>query len=127
MAKIKFTAGRIADFQCEPGKHSDFLWDSVTPGLGLRVMASGAKSYIFQAKLQRQVIRIKIGDPDTWPIEAPTDGKGRPTGKGARQEARRLKTLIDDGQDPRQVKTDELAAEQAARTRNVSIDLKHLS
>jgi integrase len=115
MAKIKFTAGRVADFQCETGKNRAFLWDIAAPGLGLRVTSGGAKSYIFQAKLKREVIRITIGDPGTWPLEAPTDGKGKPTGKGARQEARRLKTLIDDGQDPRQVKVDGLAAAQAER------------
>lgn len=77
--------------------------------------AGGAKAYIFQGKLKREVIRITIGDPGTWPLEAPTDGKGKPTGRGARQEARRLKTMIDDGQDPRQVKADGLEAEQVAR------------
>lgn len=115
MAKVKFTAGRVEGFQCEPGKNQVFLWDAIAPGLGLRATASGAKSYIFQAKLNGQAIRITIGDPGTWPIEAPTDGKGKPTGKGARQEARRLKTLIDEGNDPRQVKADGLAQAQAVR------------
>ena len=115
MAKVNFTAGRVANFQCEPGKSQSFLWDSGAPGLGLRVTAKGARSYMFQAKLRGEAIRITIGDPDTWPIDAPTDGKGNPVGKGARQEARRLKTLIDDGKDPRQVKQDLLAEERAVR------------
>lgn len=115
MAKVKFTAGRIEHFKCESGKSQSFLWDSVAPGLGLRATANGAKSYMFQAKLNGQAIRVTIGDPGTWPIDAPTNGKGKPIGKGARQEARRLKTLIDEGQDPRQVKADGLAAEQDAR------------
>jgi integrase len=115
MAKVNFTAGRVANFKCEPGKSQSFLWDSSAPGLGLRVTANGARSYMFQAKLRGEAIRITIGDPDTWPIDAPTDGKGNPTGKGARQEARRLKTLIDDGKDPRQVKQDQLAEERATR------------
>lgn len=115
MAKVKFTAGRIDAFSCEAGKRQSFLWDADAPGLGLRVTASGAKSYIFQGKLNGTAIRITIGDPATWPIDAPTDGKGKPIGKGARQEARRLKVLLDGGQDPRQVKADALAAEHAAR------------
>lgn len=115
MAKIKFTAGRVDEFQCEPGKSRAFLWDNVTPGLGLRATASGAKVYIFQGKLKREVIRITIGDPDTWSLDAPTDGKGKPTGKGARQEARRLRTLLDEGEDPRQVKADALLAAQEKR------------
>jgi len=115
MAKVKFTAGRVGGYQCEPGKNQSFLWDTEAPGLGLRATANDSKSYIFQAKLNGQAIRITIGDPATWPIDAPTDGKGKPTGKGARQEARRLKTLIDEGHDPRQIKADGLAAEQAVR------------
>jgi integrase len=115
MAKVNFTAGRVASFQCEPGKSQSFLWDSGAPGLGLRVTANGARSYMFQAKLRGESIRITIGDPDTWPIDAPTDGKGNPVGKGARQEARRLKTLVDEGKDPRQVKQDLLDEQRAVR------------
>ncbi|WP_426320493.1 tyrosine-type recombinase/integrase [Pseudoduganella sp. R-43] len=115
MAKVNFTAGRVGSFQCEPGKSQSFLWDSSAPGLGLRVTANGARSYMFQAKLRGETIRLTIGDPNTWPIDAPTDGKGNPVGNGARQEARRLKTLIDAGKDPRQVRDEEHAREQAER------------
>lgn len=48
-------------------------------------------------------IRLTIGDPRTWDIAK------------AQAEARRLKVLIDNGQDPRKVKADALAAEKAAR------------
>lgn len=115
MAKINFTVGRVADFKCEPGKGQSFLWDTGAPGLGLRATASGAKAFMFQAKLNGQTIRITIGDPGTWPIDAPTDGRGRPTGNGARQEARRLKTLIDEGKDPRRVRAEALESELAAQ------------
>jgi integrase len=115
MAKVNFTAGRVEGFKCETGKSQSFLWDSGAPGLGLRVTANGARSYMFQAKLRGEAIRITIGDPDTWPIDAPTDGKGKPVGRGARQEARRLKTLVDEGKDPRQVKQDQVAEQLAAR------------
>lgn len=103
MSKVKFTAGRVAGHECEAGKSQSFLWSIDAPGLGLRAASSGGKSYIFQAKLQRQAIRITIGDPKTWSIAE------------AETEARRLKILIDGGQDPRQVKADGLAAGQAAR------------
>lgn len=103
MSKVKFTAGRVAAHECEPGKSQSFLWSIDAPGLGLRAAASGGKSYIFQAKLNGQAIRITIGDPKTWSIAE------------AEAEARRLKILIDAGKDPRQVKADALAAEQAAR------------
>lgn len=103
MSKVKLTAGRIESFECEAARSQSFLWDTESPGLGLRATAGNAKAYIFQGKLKGQTIRITIGDPKTWSIE------------GARQEARRLKVIIDNGQDPRLVKADGLAAEQAAR------------
>lgn len=104
LSKIKFTAGRVDEFQCPPDKQTPaFLWDSVAPGLGLRATRTGAKSYIFQRKLNGEVIRITIGVPDVWTI---TD---------AQAEARRLNVIIDNGQDPRLIKADGLAAEQAGR------------
>lgn len=103
MAKVRFTAGRVVDFQCEEGKSQSFLWDSDSPGLGLRATSNGAKSFMFQAKLNGQTVRITIGSPDTWAIPA------------AQAEARRLKVLIDGGQDPRQLRADAVAAQQAAR------------
>jgi integrase len=103
VSKVKFTAGRVDGFQCELGKGQSFLWDADAPGLGLRSTSGGGKSYIFQAKLNGQAIRITIGDPRTWSID------------DARVEARRLKVIIDNGQDPRQVKAEALAAEHAAR------------
>jgi hypothetical protein len=103
LKKVKFTAGRVEEFACEAGKAQSFLWDTASPGLGLRVTANGAKSYIFQGKLNREAIRLTIGDPRTWDISK------------AQAEARRLKVIIDNGQDPRKVKADALAAERAAR------------
>lgn len=102
-ARVNFTAGRIADFQCEDGKSQSFLWDSTATGLGLRVTAGGAKSYIFQARLNGQAMRIAIGSLGTWTIDK------------AQAEARRLKVIIDGGRDPRVVKVDGLEAEQEAR------------
>lgn len=103
MAKVNFTAGRVDAFKCESGKSQSFLWDTAAPGLALRVTANEAKSYIFQAKLDGKAIRVTIGAPGTWTIPA------------AQAEARRLKVIIDNGQDPRLVKADTLAAEQAVR------------
>ena len=103
MATVKFTAGRVAGFNGEDGKSQAFLWDSEAPGLGLRATANGAKSYMFQAKLNGQAIRVTIGAPGTWSILE------------AQAEARRLKVIIDNGQDPRQVKAAGLEAEQDAR------------
>ena len=102
MAKISFTAGRVQDFKCPPEKQQAFIWDSVTEGLGLRATA-GSKNYIFQGKLAGQAIRVKIGGLDRYTID------------DARKEARRLKTLIDEGRDPRTVKAQNIAVEVAKR------------
>lgn len=111
MAKIKFTVGRVDEFRCVSGNKPSFLWDSVAPGLGLRATPAGAKSYIFQAKLKGQVIRVTIGDPAAWDIAS------------AQKEAARLRVIINNGQDPRQVKADGLASEQAARDAKVAAKL----
>lgn len=115
MPRVKLTAGRIADFECEAGKAQSFLWDAVEPGLGLRVTSTGSKAFIFQSKLAGKTIRTTIGDPRTWSLESPRDKAGRPMGKGAREEANRLQHIINEGRDPRIVRAAGLAAEQTAR------------
>jgi integrase len=110
MAKVKFTAGRVMNFQPTSEKIPSFLWDSVAPGLGLRVTPAGVKSYIFQAKLKGQVIRVTIGSPATWDISA------------AQKEAVRLRVIIDNGRDPRHVKADKLSNEQAERDRKLTLE-----
>ncbi|MEI7537905.1 MAG: integrase family protein [Comamonadaceae bacterium] len=102
--KENFTAERIARFQCEPGKQQSIYWDAKTPGLGLRVTKAGAKSYIFEAWMHGKSLRVTIGDVRTWSI-----GK-------AQTEATRLKSLTDQGIDPRQQNADRVAAAEAKRT-----------
>jgi integrase len=87
MAKVKFTAGRVESFQCLSERSPSFFWDSVMPGLGLRVTPNGAKAYIFQGKLKGQVIRITIGSPAVWDISS------------AQKESARLRVIIDNGHD----------------------------
>lgn len=103
MARVKLTLGRIADFTCEVGKDQSFLWDEGQLELGLRATAGGAKAYVFQSKLHGKSLRMTLGEPRNWSL------------KKAQMEARRLQQLIDEGKDPRQVRADEIAAEQARR------------
>ena len=110
MARVKLTAGRVRDFTVEAGAAQSFLWDTDAPGLAVRVTANGAKSYIFQGKLTGKTIRTTIGDVRSWDIE--TNDHARP---GAREEARRLQTLIDKGIDPRQARTEQAAHVVAKR------------
>lgn len=104
MAKENFTAERIRTYQCEQGKQQTIHWDAKIPGLGLRVTKSGTRTYIFESRLFGKTLRISIGDPRSWEL-----GK-------ARAEAGRLKTLIDQGLDPRALKAEARAAHEAKVT-----------
>ena len=95
------SVGLIDDLACEPGKSQSFLRDSVAPGLRVRVTAAGAKSFVFEAKLNRQTIRRTIGDVRAWDILR------------ARVEANRLRVLLDGGTDPRELEREEAAAKSA--------------
>jgi hypothetical protein len=66
-------------------------------------VTAGAKSFIFESKLNRQTVRVTIGDVRAWNLA------------DARDEARRLQTLIDQGIDPRQEKRHRIAAAEAKR------------
>lgn len=102
MAKISFTAGRVAGFTCPAGKTQAFLWDTGAPGLGLRATPRGRPSYIFQAAYAGRDVRITIGDPKAWGVP------------DARAKARELQREIDEGRDPRNIKRDAMAAQAAA-------------
>lgn len=85
------TAGTIDRLTCPQGKTQAFLRDGKAPGLRVRVTATGAKAFVFEAKLNRQTVRRTIGDVRSWSIEQ------------ARTEARRLAVILDNGQDPREI------------------------
>jgi integrase len=104
MAKREnFTAERIEKLGCAEGRQQTIHWDGKTPGLGLRVTAAGAKSYVFETSLHGNTLRVTIGDVRTWTI-----GK-------AQAEARRLKAETDKGNDPRQQVAEQRATVEAAR------------
>ncbi|QBK06297.1 DUF4102 domain-containing protein [Hylemonella gracilis] len=89
-AAQELTVGLIERLTCPEGKSQAFLRDRKAPALRVRVTPSGAKSYVFEAKLGRQTVRRTIGDVRSWTIE------------GARAEANRLRVQIDQGADPRE-------------------------
>ena len=96
------TAGAIERLTVPTGKAQAFMRDSKAPGLRVRVTAAGAKSFVFEAKLNRQTIRRTIGDVRAWSIEA------------ARTEANRLRVMFDSGTDPREVERQQ-ADDKAAK------------
>ena len=97
------TAGLIERLTCPAGKLQTFLRDTKAPGLRVRATAAGAKSFVFEAKLNRQTIRRTIGDVRAWSIEA------------ARNEANRLRVTLDGGTDPREVQRQQEATKAAER------------
>ncbi|MDO8811479.1 MAG: integrase family protein [Gallionella sp.] len=99
--KVKLTAGRIAAFECPKDKPQTFLWSNDPLGLAVRAYPSGAKAFIFQAKVKGQTMRLTIGDVKAWGIAK------------AEAEARRLQTVIDTGNDPRQVIAEQEAKQEA--------------
>lgn len=103
MSKANFTADRVINFKCDDGKQQSIYWDAKTPGLGLRVTKNGAKSYVFESRLHGKSLRVTIGNAKSWTV-----GK-------AQSEASRLRTLIDQGIDPRQEKAAKQNAAELAR------------
>lgn len=111
---FEFTRTRVDAATCPDGKEQAFFWDTRQPGLGLRVASGGRRTFIFEAKLGRQTIRMTIG-PASMPIRVPKDRKGNPTGPGADGEALRLMAFIKAGTDPRAEKAATIARDTADR------------
>ena len=113
MAKIAFTAGRVAGFKCPACKVQAFLWDVTTPGLGLRATPVGKTAYVFQGEFNQKTIRLTIGSPGAWSIPQ------------AQEKAREFQRQIDEGHDPRDLKRNVLAdaaGKKAATAAQVEAD-----
>lgn len=102
MKRENFTSARVEAFKCVEGRQQSIYWDGKTPGLGVRVTAKGAKSYIFETTLNGKTLRMTIGDVRTWTIGQ------------AQAKATAYKAQTDSGIDPRKVRADQIAAEHAA-------------
>ncbi|MCZ2103086.1 MAG: integrase family protein [Comamonadaceae bacterium] len=101
---IELTAGAIERLTCRTDtKAQVFLRDTKAPGLRVRASNTGHKSFVFEAKLNRQTIRRTIGDVRAWTIEQ------------ARTEARRLAVLIDEGVNPSELEREQQAQHEAQR------------
>ncbi len=98
---LELTSGAIERLRCPDGKIQAFLRDSKAPALRVRVTRKGAKSFVFEAKLNRQTVRKTIGDVRSWSIEA------------ARIEANRMRVVLDTGDDPREIERQQIAAKAA--------------
>ena len=91
-----------------PAKGNRITYDATVPNFGARVTAAGARSFVLNYRVRGtgQQRRYTIGDAADWSTGA------------ARQEARRLRRLVDEGGDP----LGDIADERAAPTVNELID-----
>src|SRR5262245_64694368 len=73
-----------------PATGSKIVYDDKITGFGVRLTARGARSYVFRYRVRSsgRDRTFTIGDTETWGT------------KGARDEARRLKLIVDQGGDP---------------------------
>lgn len=101
MARINFTATRIAEYKCEEGKAYTILWDTGARTLGLQATRTGNKSFVFQAKFHGKDIRKTIGSPQEWKIP------------DARAKANEYKVMVDQGVDPRAVAAEKKSQSEA--------------
>lgn len=101
--RIHLTLDRIRKLAPPEGKQAVYVFDDDPKHLAVRVTPAGAKSFIYAGKLSRTPLRVTIGSVSDWLLD------------DARAEARRLQTIVDAGRDPRQVKAEITAADEAAR------------
>lgn len=102
--RIHLTLARIRALTAPTGTQPAYIFDDDPKHLAVRVTPAGAKSFVYSGKLNRKALRITIGSVDTWNLDA------------ARDEARRLQTLIDKGEDPRIEKAERIAAAEQQHT-----------
>ena len=102
--RIHLTLDRMRKLPLPEGKQAVYIFDDDPKHLAVRVTPAGAKSFVYAGKLKGTPLRVTIGSVETWNLD------------DARAEARRLQTLVDAGRDPRQVKAEITAADEAART-----------
>ena len=120
-SRVRLTAGRVDAFACPSGKSQAFLWDTDTPTLAVRVTPTGRKTYVFESRLNGKTIRVNIGDVQSWPLDAPQKDKDA---KSARREAARLATLVDSGEDPREIERRQKAVKAAASAAAAAVTVK---
>jgi hypothetical protein len=81
-----------------PDKGNQISWDTAVKGFGIRVTTAGAKAFVLNYRAHGVERRYTIGSFPDWPTTA------------AREEAKRLKRIIDMGGDPALERREDRAA-----------------
>ena len=105
---VRLTLERIRKLAPPEGKQAVYVFDDDPRHLSVRITPAGVKAFVYCGKLNGNPLRVTIGSVDDWNLD------------DARAEARRLQTLIDGGRDPRQIKAEITAADEAARAAAVA-------
>lgn len=105
-ARQHLTLERIRKLQPPTGNQAVYSFDDDPKQLCVRITPAGVKSFVYAGKLNKVPLRITIGATDIWNLD------------DAREEARRLQTLIDKGTDPRELEREKAAAKAAAIATN---------
>jgi integrase len=88
-APSKFTKNTVNSLRCPPGKSEAFFWDASCAGFGMRALASGRRTWVFQYRDEhRRTRRIALGDVSAVGLEA------------ARQAARQHAATVTQGGNP---------------------------
>jgi integrase len=98
----ELSVGLIERLTCPAGVPKAFLRDKDVTGLRVRVTANGAKSFVFEAKLNGKAISRTLGG---FPLMSIGDAK---------EQARELaRTIKNDKQDPRELERQQMAVKAA--------------
>jgi integrase len=98
MAKIEKLTDRIAKSIVPPAEGQGIYYDGEVKGFGLRITKAGARAFVLNYRIRGIERRLTIGSFPDWGVSA------------AREEAKRLKRLVDQGRDPMGERHDERAA-----------------
>lgn len=99
---VNLTVPLIERLTCPPNVDKAFLKDAEVAGLKVRVTAAGSKSYVFMMKVSGRTMTRTIGAVDAWSIPE------------ARAEARKLRVILDKGEDPRELERQAKADKEKA-------------
>jgi hypothetical protein len=101
-ARIQLDDENVATLQV-PEKGQAFYWDSVRPGLGVRVTSAGSRSYIVQSQCNSKTVRVTLAPCEFLTVD------------DARAQARAAIELMRSGTNPVERKKQEKVKEQTLR------------
>lgn len=111
---MKITKRSVEALSVPSGESRKIYWDDQLKGFGVAVMASGARSYVFQ---------YRMGGRAAMPQRITIGRHGNPwTADGARQRARDLSEHVRKGQDPKILARTQQEIAQAARLAEESLE-----